>query len=305
MDPEVLARIEALRVSRRQGAQAPPPPGDADGDAALAAWVVHKHFDKLDCVHGYVESAFEGLDPEKLTVVSAEAEATPRDAEALPNCRFERSCLRFGLAFRFPRECSDAFVRRNAPSASLVLALCLAEELRAASASARSGGDEEQASRVGLRWPGDVLRRDAAGLELLARARQLEVPRAAAASGTRAPGDEDARSDCVVVGVSLDAGSLNRGAEDTTAAFRERLALRFARALRGSLFVNGFEALAERASALEVNAGQAVTLQLIDAASPVQGTCVGINASGHLAIRGSDGRVTSYPLGAVLALAAG
>lgn len=273
MDEDLQARVAALRASRRAGANAPPPED----------WVVYKHFHEIDSAHVLAEREHGSFDKDKLTVVSVPGHGS-------------RSAL-MTFAFRFPTECNDAFVGRNAPTVAQVLAVSTIDALMNTVVG-------QEGLSFSMKCPNEILANNRAIAFVTTSERLLT----------------GSRPDWIIVSVDVSLNvpeceheqskdSLQAIAGDACLydieAFRKRLATTFAVAL-GKLFVNGFTTFVGRVNSVEAHVGDIISFS-ISGKGAYEGTYLGINESGHALIKGTkdvSGKDTDdtcgYPRGEIM-----
>eukprot|EP00929_Paragymnodinium_shiwhaense_P064179 TRINITY_DN32120_c0_g1_i1.p1 TRINITY_DN32120_c0_g1~~TRINITY_DN32120_c0_g1_i1.p1 ORF type:complete len:353 (+),score=24.15 TRINITY_DN32120_c0_g1_i1:41-1099(+) len=290
-DEDLVARVEALKQSRRTGATAMPEDENAEW---LAGWISTTHFEEIDSTQTYAERELSRLDLTKLNIVSADFQTAGRGTRERTWQALEGKSALMTFVFRFPQECENLFVNRNAPNATQVLAICVADIV------AETLG---KGHTVGLKWPNDIVVDGHKVAGILARAECSPGPRLETlllGVGVNI-NSEKAELDKIARPV-WPAGSLRSlsGSEQgfSVAEFREKLAMRFAQALR-KFFVSGFAAFVERVNAMDVHTGQQITFRVADNLT-VEGICLGVNESGHVMLKPPDGQVQTYPSGEII-----
>lgn len=284
MDGDLQAKIAALTASRRAGANVRPA-------GSLTEWVCHKHFSEIDSTHGCVVRDRGSLDAGKLNVVSA-------DVQTDVGINGRRAGVFTNFAFRFPEECSSAFINRNAPTCAQVLAVSTIDALSKTMLS-------QDGVSFSMRCPNDVV---VNGRKLVCITQQILL---------RADIDSP---DWVFLGIEVDLNTpeeeLEVGSNTSLRAasgsdvpydvdnFQRGLISTFVAAL-WKLFVDGFSVFTERVNALDVDIGSSLQFCIFtedgDQHLDMDGTYVGVNDSGHVLIKQlSDGQVNAYPRWAVV-----
>lgn len=279
------------------------------GEDWFDEWVHEIHFQEIDSTQSFVEREYEGFDQSKLTAVSAELQTAGRGTRdrrwesATPWCS-----VLVTFFFRFPKECETAFVNRNAPNATKLLALATLDTLRSAAEESASPG---AAPTFGVKWPNDVVAGGGKIAGILAR-------------GVMSPGG---RLDGIIIGVganvnqpreqmeaiarpvwpatslrALLSGAAVAESEDVPIfdinALRRQLVRTFARELRG-YFEGGFPVIRERINELEVLMGTEVRFRVSDT-QELDGIFAGVDDDGLIMLRLPGGEEKSFPSGEII-----
>jgi len=271
---------------------------DESDTAMLNEWLSHRHFVEVDSTQSYVEREHKSFDQSRLTVVSADFQTAGRGTRERTWHADRGMSALMTFFFRFPQECDNAFVNRNAPNVTQVVAVSAVDVLR------ETVLDLDDVS-FGIKWPNDIV---ANGMKLggiLARAEPSPGP----------------RLDAIIVGIGVNmntpqvvldtierpvwpATSLRAlaGDRDETTfdveAFRSRLALKFAANLR-RFFVDGFAAFRERVNASEVHIGRTVLFR-VSQAETFEGTYLGVDENGHILLALEGAEVKAFPAGEIV-----
>lgn len=274
---------------------------DTTGSDTLPDWVDHRHFEEIDSTQTYVEREHGSFHPHKLTAVSADFQTNGRGTRERQWQASPGSSVLITFFFRFPAECSTAFVNRNAPNVTKVLAVSTVEALRWA--VAEGSGAQSRGVDLGLKWPNDVVAGGRKIAGVLARA----VP---------SPGG---RLDGIIVGVGVNvntpeedlarierpvwpATSLRLATGATQAfdvpALRRRLIGTFAAELR-AFFAGGFQAFRDHINNLEVLMGTKVRFRINDN-EEVSGTFLGVDDDGLIVLRLAAGETRAFPSGEII-----
>lgn len=193
-------------------------------------------------------------------------------------------------------ECSTAFINRNAPNVTQLLAVSTVDVLRR---TART----QDGLCFSVKWPNDVIVNDMKIAGILARAEasagsRLDRIIVGIGVNLNAPqADLDLIERPLFPATSLRAISGSESVYDVS-AFRQELAASFAAALR-KFFIEGFAGILEQLNALDVYLNRRICFQ-VNQHTTFDATYLGINESGHVTLRLDDGNVKVFPSGEVL-----
>lgn len=282
------------------GGQSPLAETVAAEGAVLSDWVDHKHFEELDSTQSFVETSHEDFDQTKVTVVSADFQTNGRGTgERIWHASRGRSLLAT-FYFRFPADCSNTFVNRNAPNVTKVLALSAISAL--SKVAEGLPGVDGSALRFGVKWPNDIVVSGRKIGGILARA----VP-------------FNGRLEGIILGIGInvntpaaDLAQIDRPVWPATSLYaltgeerlfdvadlRRRLIGEFASELP-SYFAGGFSAFRQRVNDLEVLMGTKVRFR-VHTTRELEGIFEGVDDDGLIVLRLPGGEVQSFPSGEII-----